>query len=353
MNWTAFKRWIKALSFDVDNQLEYIDMLNSYMISGEYKTKEAVAKVRASYLAIYGSGHIAVQISDQIIESLNVGGSYVRVIKQYFTANIAIGYELSQRASINKTGISGVSELVKVERDIRQTAFATLLQPGVMALLAIIVNGAIGHYLIPSLESVNPSPAQGSFERNAAVALGHVVFDGWALVLLAVVGLAAGYGYLQRHLSGPFRAKLDKTWPFSNYRILWGIRVMKLLGLLKQSGIRDIEALGLISTYGSPFIRLHINNMIYAARVGRGQQAFGIGLLSDVQLVRLSASRTLSDEKFTRALLAAAEQSTLDIKMQNRRAIKACGFLLYLLFFVFGGLAVGAIFKTGMGLVRF
>jgi hypothetical protein len=353
MNWAAFRRWIKALSFDIDQQLEYMDMLNSYMVSGEYKTKEAVFKVKASYLAIYGPDHIAVQISDQIITSLNVGGSYVAVIKQYFTANIAIGYELSQRASINKAGISGVSNLVKIERGIRQTALSTLLQPGVMALLAIIANAGIGQYLIPALESANRQGIQNSVERTVSVALGHVVFDGWPLLLLMMGGLVALYSYLQRHLTGPARATLDKTWPFLNYRTIWGIRVMKLVGLLKQAGVRDIDALTLISTYGSPFVRGHLETMIYAAKTGRGKAAFGIGLLSDVQLVRLSASRSLSDEQFTRALLHSAEQSTIDIKLQNRRAIKACGFLLYLVFFIFGGLSVGAIFKTGMGLVRF
>ena len=128
---------------------------------------------------------------------------------------------------------------------------------------------------------------------------------------------------------------------------------MKLLGLLKQAGMRDIEALGMIGEYGSVYFRQHTDKMIYAAKVGRGKQAFGIGLLNTVQLVRLSASRALTDKEFTEALLNAAEQSTTDVKLQNKRAIKAWGFGLYIIFFIFGGLGIGALFKASMAMMNF
>lgn len=348
--WQQISFAVKSWSFDIDSQLDYVDMLNSYMASGEYKIKGAVQKVKESYWQIYGKGHIAVQISDRLIRSLDAGHSYVAVIRANFSANIAIGYELSHRAGSNNQAITEISNLVRLEREIRKNAFSTLLTPGLMALLAVVTVAAIGKFMIPALEAAKVGVIRDSIERTLSLTLGNLIFDWWPVLLVVVVALGLSYRYLQQNLLGATRVKLDNLWPFSNYRVIWSIRLMKLLGLLKRSGMRDIEALRLIRQYGSPYVIAHIDSMIYAAKSGQAKQQFGVDLLSKIQQVRLSSSRTLSDDKFTAALLNTAEQSSKDVKLLNQRAIKAFSMLLYLIFVLCGGLGFGAIFKSGMSM---
>ena len=343
------KLTVKLLSFDTDEQLRFVEMFNSYMSSGRYKAKEAISKVKQSYAKIYSVDHIVVDICDEIIESLNVGKSYVPVIKKYFKPNIAIGYELSQSASVNKEQINKVSELVKIERNIVKDALSVLFLPIILALLSIVANASIGKYALPMLEQSSSKASTPSFERSFTIFMGEAVFTWWPLLLTMFLVMVFSYKYVQHNYTGSFRSRLDNVWPFSNYRVIWGIRIMQLVGLLKQAAVRDIDALEMISQYGSPYINHHIQKMIFAAKTGNGKREFGFGFLSDIQLIRLDGFRDLSDEEFTKGLLEAAINATTDVSLQNKRAISMYSYIFILLFFVFAFIGIAAIVKSGVG----
>lgn len=343
--------WVKRLPFNIDMQLEYMQLLNSFLSNDNCRTIDAVRKVRESYAKYHDKGHITLEVSDKLITALMKGQSHVPVIKAYFHPSIAIGFELSQKAGSESHQLNSIADLVALERQIFKDAFQTLAMPFILALLGLISNAAIGHYIIPMLEEGLRTPPAQTLERTISSILGIAIFEYWYLIIAAFSTIIVSYIYAQRNLTGPIRDQLDQTWPFSNAKSIWGLRIMKLLGLLKRAKVRDTYALELLRDYGTPFVRIHIDRMLYDAKVGLGKKNFGNGLLSDAQLIRLSAYRELPDDQFTQALLNASDNAVVDIKLQNKRAITITMYLFILIFLVFGGLGVGAIMKTVMGMI--
>ena len=333
--------------FKVDEQLTFIKLFESHMSTGQISMKQAMQKVQATYASIYSKNHIAVEICEQIIRALNTGEDYNALMKKFFHPNIAVGYELAQKVSVEKNAVKGISDLLRIERELVKDSISTLSLPFMLLFLGIATTSAVGHFVLPNLEKNVGTPTQ-SFERSLAIFMGDAVFNYWYLLLGLVFLTVTCYRYVQDHWVHEGREIADQIWPFSNYRVFWGVRLMQLLGLLKKAGTKDIQALGLIRKYGTPYIIHHIDRMITNAKTGVEKKgSFGHGLLTKTQLVRLETYLDVSDEVFTDGLLSVAEEAVVDVQVQNNKIIKRWGLAMTLVAFFMMGSAVGVILDAG------
>jgi type II secretory pathway component PulF len=355
MEFNEFKfLWKRKAAFKVKGQLEFMRQFNSYMEDGKTGIKDALELTQEAYCDIYGEGHVVNEICERILIAIEEGRDYDAMMREYFHPNLAVGYELSKRVSTNKRSLRKITDLVEVELKLIDEVVKQLLQPFVIFLAGIGIMMAVGGFIVPNLERQSKTILTGN---EAMIAKGLFWFgtNMWPVIAVLIVALMVGTRYLQDNWTedskgGRFRPVFDSIWPFSVYRVFWSIRLMRLIGLLKQAGVGDKESFQIISRFGSPYINYHIDLMLGALMVGKRRKEYFLkGLLSKSQAVRLGRYfRNTQDDEFAVGLLDVSEQAEIDVALEFRRASKR-----FELFFLLSGLflmamGVGAVLDGGV-----
>lgn len=346
MDWEEFVfKYKLSAYFKIDDQLEFINLFNSYMNSGSARVnvRTALSKVSETYAKVYGPNHVVVEVCKRMLAALRVGDSYIQLMREYFHPNIAIGYELSQRISTNKEHVSSIADLVAIEREINRDTKKELVLPMTIAMLGLGAISIVGKFVLPIFEKNLSESASTTFEVAFVSGFSNFLFLFWPLLIIAAGALAYGYKWSQDNWISPKRAFFDKIWPYSMYRIFWSIRIMRLLGLLKKANMRDINALKLIHQFGSPYIKNHLDVMIKSSSVGINKKDyFGKGLLDKSQQARLETYLNLSDKDFAEGLIQVSSQSVTDIKVAYKRVINRWALTLFFIGFGLVGISIGA-----------
>jgi len=359
LNMSEFLFWWKLkANFKISGQLEFMRQFNSYMEDGKTGIKEALELTQETYFEIYGDSHVVNDICERLLAAIDEGRDYDALIRNYFHPNLAVGYELSKRVTKNKGALRKITQLVEVERALISDLVKQVLQPFVIFVVGIGILMGVGGFIIPSLEAQSKT-ILATNEAMFAKGLWWFGTNFWPIVLCIVLAALFGLRRLQDNWSedralGNLRPIFDSVWPFSVYRVFWSVRLMRLLGLLKQAGVGDKEAFNVIARFGSPYINFHIDRMLNALMVGqRRKDYFMKGLLSKSQGVRLSRYfRNTQDDDFAAGLIEVSEQAETDIALEFRRASKR-----FELFFLLAGLgmmamAVGAVLDGGVAVVE-
>lgn len=345
---TAFQFWWqRKLSFTVAEQIEFMNMFNSFIEEGE-GLQVALSSTRQAYSEVYGESYVVVKICDQMLAAVHRGKGLDDLMMEYFSPTIAVGFELSKRVSGDRSNILGITQLVEAESNLVKEAVGQLIMPLMMFVMGVSLNIVMGGIVIPKLEKISKVVVDTP-EALLSKGIAGFVMGYWYVLVILLVGIVVGFSYLQKNLRpddasmGWFRGILDTVWPFSLYKVFWSIRISRLLGYLKLAEVKDSEALLIIKKFGSRFVGYHVDIMLAGIQVGKPKKEyFGKGLFMPTQMIRIRRFFTNADNhSFANALVKMSLQSEKDVKMVNKSIVTK-----WQMFFMFTGLGLG-LFSIG------
>lgn len=330
--------------FKVDDQVEYIRQLASYM-DGDLNILEALRYTRESYELIYGESHIAVDITDMIMEAQTTSAGSQSIIKKFFHPDLAVAFELIRLNSKSMDEVNKVIHLMVKEREVKRDMIHTLFMPLMIFAMGIVVIAVVAGVILPMMEARANDISLESPEAKLGRFF-YVMFTEYGFVLLPLlVALIAGYTRILTNFVGKGRSLLDKIWPFKLYRQFLSLRFLTLMGLLKKSGCDDADAYEILHTYGSRYFRVHLEHYMNSFTVGEARiNYFGEGLLEPVQMIRIRRYfQGVNDTVFSNAIINVADMSIRDITMSNKRVVDKFTYFLMFTGLILLGLGVGIV----------
>lgn len=339
--------------FTIQAQLEFVNQINSYT-NANISILNAVELTRTTYEETYGKKSIFCKICNLLINSVKNGEGQEVILKKYFHPNIAIAYQV-MRYSPDKRAMTELTNLVQTEREIIRETRLKFASPFFMALTASIALFFIGYKVIPKLLERTTNNLD-SLPHEVEIALGwSAIITNAGIPILFILFFL--YLYIKKSLPtlkpvNPFkvklRKKLDSTWPISIYKNLWAVRILKLYGLLKLSGKRDIEIIEILKLFSPPFLTFYLDNMLSGFGEGKPLKDFFLkGIITKAQKVRLTPYFShSSNDDFARGLIEVSNNAILDISTQFRAISSKYSLFLLALGAMIFLIAIGAVFET-------
>lgn len=348
-------KWLLFTEFNIDAQLEFVKLLNSFSSSG-LSIKQSLGLTKESYSYIYGSSSIYCLMCDKLIDSIASVEGYTHILQKYFHPNIAVSYEL-MRFTTDKSAVSEVAELISFERKLIKDSIGSLFSPVMIFIAGAGVLAVLGKTAIPKmLERATSKGAridEYPIEIDIALTFGNAVSSYGVFFAIFLVFLYKASLWLLPNLvpdtvtKSKIRNVLDRQWPFSLFKSIWSVRCMKLYGILKKADTRDLEILRLLKLFSPPFCVFYLSKMEQGFREGKPKREYFLkGLISKPQEVRLSPYFTHSSSKdFAINLIDISNQAPLDIDMQFRAAVRKLSLYLIVVGAVLFLTAIGSVFE--------
>lgn len=330
--------------FKTDDQVEYIRQLASYM-DGDMNIIEALHYTKESYELIYGESHIAVEITDMIIDAQTSSVGKEAIIKKFFHPDLAVAFELIRLNSKSMDEVNKVIGLMVKEREVKRDMVSTLFMPLMIFGMGIVVISAVAGVILPMMESRTKDLSLDSPEAQLGRFF-YIMFTEFGYIVLpAIGGLIVFYNKLLSSYVYRGRQTLDKIWPFKLYRQFLSLRFLTLMGLLKKSGCDDAEAYEILHAYGSKYFQYFLEHYMHSFSVGEARiNYFGSGLLESVQLIRIRRYfHGVNDTVFSNAIINVADMSIRDITMSNKKVVDKWTYFLMLTGLILLGLGVGIV----------
>lgn len=339
--------------FTIDAQLEFIKQINSYT-NANMSILNAVELTKQTYADNYGTNSAFCKICNLLVKSIKNGEGQEAVLKKYFHPNIAIAYQV-MRYSTDKRSVTEVTDLVQTERELIRDTRSQFISPVLMLVTAFVALFMMGYKVIPMLlERTDNTLDKLPPEVEIALGWASIVTNAGIPIIFLLLTL---YVFIKKALpsltpSNPIQAllrdKLDSTWPISLYKNLWAVRLVKLYGLLKISGLRDIEIIEILKLFSPPFCQFYLDKMSIGFSTGKPLKDFFLkGIITKAQKVRLTPYFThSSSDEFALGLIEVSNNAILDIKTQFRKVSSKYSLFL----FAFGAItfliAIGSVFET-------
>jgi type II secretory pathway component PulF len=349
----AFIFWYKRITFfKLPHQIEFIRQLASYLDDG-VNIQEGLSMTAESYEAVYGSSHIAVEIANRIKNSGNHQEGYQLYIKRYFHPDIAVAFELVRMNSSAMKGVTEIIDLVESERKLKKDNLMAILLPLVIFLTGLIILIIIGGFIVPMFEK-RAQHVLLSPEITLAKGLWSFFSNTWFILIPFIVTCIVFYGQAQRDMIGKFRYKLDTVWPFKMHRQYCGLRLLRMMGLLKQSGCNDDEAYKIIESYSSKYFANFLQYYSQSYKIGESRaKYFGVGLLDKLQMIRLRRYfNGVDDSVFCNAIIEISKKSELDIILSSRSIVARYQLGLIMVGISLGVLGIGVVLEGGMQIME-
>ena len=272
-----------------------------------------------------------------LIESVSEGRSFAASIRPWVSAFEAEIIAAGERSGNLGDAFTDALSAIRVRKTLIGTVVGKALYPFVLLLLFCGLLYVVSTKLVPSLATIAPpddwTGSAGIMYAAAQYATNFGLATAVVFVLL-IVAIIASFS----RLTGTVRYYLDRYPPWSVYRRIVGALMLKNVAVLIRSGVTMHDALTLLATDTTPYLRERLNAALVATTQGLN---FGEALIASQfdfpdaeanKYLRVMASR----QGFDRSLVRFSEQWI-------ERTVKKVGATMNL-FFIAALLLTGAAF---------
>jgi type II secretory pathway component PulF len=185
------------------------------------------------------------------------------------------------------TGMRNTIDALDASSSMMSTIIGKLTYPAILliALCALIFFFSVA--ILPKIGSVL-DPASWPPPAKKLNSMSNFVREDWYIVIAVVVGLAILINWSLPRVVGPIRKILDKIPPYSFYKAFHSANILISLASLMRSGIPYVNALEELAKLSTPYLRKHLNQIIYNMSDGRDiGEAMDTGLFSTEMMVSI------------------------------------------------------------------
>lgn len=342
LNQENVERYIRGLRFNKKSQIEYLADYLTWIEDGNNPMQAA----RGVVAGCEGESKKPIQwdVSSSIIDALENGYPVVEGMRYWFDDEICALFE-SAKDSDSKTIRNMLTEYLgqqKLLSDVKNALIQPIKLPLIYSSVAFAGLYLMMIYMLPMFFQIVP------LERWGADTQHIYSFMTWLkqYFILIVFVLIVVVLYLRRQLHtniSPLRAKIDQYYPFSLYKNIAAMRLMKFIGILVMLSENPAGAIKRVLSGANKWEAFHLEQML--DNIGGGEKDIAkimdTGLLSKSVLFRLaSVSNVSSDDLKRRAISHAADRSAGEIVKDMKFTTTLAKLASWLLVLVIGGLAV-------------
>lgn len=263
----GFNEWIVRLNFGSGARIEFYEAL-SLLLENGVQLNDALGELYnvASQDGKKPKAPLAV-IYRHLIDGIRGGKRLSVLLRKYVNyeeCSLIAGGEKS--GDMKQAFEYAVRVITKKQEIVGAVALATVY-PTVLGGMAMFLVNMVATKLVPKFAKMsNPETWEGS--AKIVYLMGEFVTHYGREALFVVVGLLVMLGFSFPYLRGPVRIYLDRLFPWSLYRMLYGSTFLLNVSVMIGSGVKMRDALEALAKNANPWLRERIEGALYGTGIG-------------------------------------------------------------------------------------
>lgn len=226
-------------------------------------------------------------ILDDISQQMSTGVDFADALAKWAPLTEVMSVRAGLKSGDPVTGMRNTIDALESSSSMMSTIFSKLSYPGILllALCGLIFFFSVA--ILPKIASVM-DPADWPPPAKTLNNMSTFVREDWYIVVMVMVGLAVFVNWSLPRVTGPLRKVLDAIPPYSFYKAFHGANILISLAALMRSGIPFVNALEELGKQANPYLREHLDRMVFNMMDGRDKgEALDTGLFSSEMMVSI------------------------------------------------------------------
>lgn len=157
--------------------------------------------------------------------------------------------------------------VITKQREIMGAVAMATLYPGLLAAMSVFLINMVSTQLVPKFARMsNPDNWEGS--ARVLYLMGKYVTNYGAVTLAVLVAMLIAVLVSMPYLRGQIRVALDRLFPWSLYRMLYGSTFLLNVAVMVGAGVPLREALESLAKNSNPWLRERIEGALYGIVLG-------------------------------------------------------------------------------------
>jgi type II secretory pathway component PulF len=228
-----------------------------------------------------------VKILDDLAQQMSTGVDFSDALAKWAPLPEVMSIRAGMKSGDPVTGMRNTIDALDASSSMMSTIVGKLMYPAMLliALCALIFFFSVA--ILPKIGSVL-DPASWPPPAKKLNTMSTFVREDWYVVISVVVGLAILVKWSLPRVVGPIRVILDKIPPYSFYKAFHSANILISLASLMRSGIPYVNALEELAKLSTPYLRNHLNKIVFNMSDGRDiGEAMDTGLFSTEMMVSI------------------------------------------------------------------
>lgn len=262
-----YSEWKVRLSFGATSRIEFYEAL-SILIGNGVQLIDALGELYnvASHDGKKPNAPLAI-IYAYLIDGMRGGKRFSMLLRRYVNyeeCSLIAGGEKS--GNMEQAFEYAVRVISKKSEIIGAVAMATVY-PTILAGMAMFLVNMVATKLVPKFSKMsNPETWEGS--ARIVYLMGDFVTNYGREALIAIFVFLVLLGLSFPYLRGHVRIYLDRVFPWSLYRMLYGSTFLLNVSVMIGSGVQLRDALEALSKNANPWLRERIEGALYGTGIG-------------------------------------------------------------------------------------
>ncbi len=245
--------------FSEKQQLEFLMYFSHWMFAGPIRACDAIVMSGKNQ-----KRNQEVEIALRIKKSLIRGESLPVAMEKDFSESVVSLFRIAQAAKGEDGAIQMLSAYLEHESKVKKLKSAQvkkLLYPGLLVLSGFGAITFFGTYLVPEMAgyvAMMQVPITLGWPSVISSLVGTFFLYAVPLVGMAAAGLFIAKDHIFNNWKGEQRNVADNYYPFTMFRAIKAIKLLKYFGMLLEHGTPTQQALIEIERTERPYIQYHL-----------------------------------------------------------------------------------------------
>lgn len=269
MNFEQLEQKFARLMFKMDSSgRRRLWMKLSKMIGNGVQILQAIESIKDRRIAVGGKAHPETIALMAWAASIRNGARLSEAIGEWVGKEEMMLISAGEQSGTLQEAMESTVKVMEARKQISSAVFGGLAYPFVLILMAFAVLYLFGFKIVPAFKTV----AHGGNWTGLAYGMVEVSTFAqhwlWLLGLIFVLSIVGFIISLPR-FDGPVRIRLDRSVPYSIYRIMQGSTWLIAIAALVEAGMRIETALEKLSADASPWLHRRLQLCLAGMRSGR------------------------------------------------------------------------------------
>lgn len=263
----GFNEWVIRLNFGASARINFYEAVSLLMDNG-VKLIDALRQMHAvaSQDGKKPNAPLAV-IYNHLIDGVRGGKRLSALLRKYVNyeeCSLIAGGEKS--GNMQQAFDAAVRVITKKGEIVGAVALATVY-PTFLGGMSVFLMNMVATKLVPKFAKMS-DPATWEGTARIVFLMGEFVTHYGREALAVIIALILAVVFSFPYLRGPVRIVLDKVFPWSLYRMLYGSTFLLNVSVLIGSGVKMQDALESLSKNANPWLRERIEGALYGTGIG-------------------------------------------------------------------------------------
>lgn len=283
----SIKEAIYRFRFNARARKNMYQSLADYLAQG-IPLNDIVTMLSSSIIKANAKSHLfQVKILDDLALQMSTGTDFAEALSKWVPMTEVMSIRAGLKSGDPVTGMRNTIDALDASSSMMGTIVGKLSYPAALltALCGLIYFFSVA--ILPKIASVM-DPASWPPPAQTLNNMSTFVREDWYVIILVIAAFAFVVNWSLPRVTGRLRLILDHLPPYSFYKAFHGANILISLAALMRSGIPYVNALGELSKQSTPYLREHLEQMIFNMSDGQGiGEAMDTGIFSSEMMVSI------------------------------------------------------------------